>query len=80
MMIGELEYNDLMYSEDQKISLELDILTGHAEGNIDSEVKSQYYPFSAHFLVTVFIVFFSIIIMNLLFGLAVTDVQVNYLT
>ena len=58
-MIGELEYDDLMYPE------------------VDGETQDQYYPVSAYSLMFAFIVMFSIIIMNLLFGLAVSDVQVS---
>ena len=80
MMIGELEYDDLMYSEEQKI--EFGNYTNGSNhtiitGDVVSEVQSQYYPFSAHVLVLLFIILFSIIIMNLLFGLAVSDVQVK---
>ena len=71
-MIGELEYDDLMYSTEEKIEL-----TGNGTANIVSEVQDQYYPFSAYFLMLLFIILFSIIIMNLLFGLAVTDIQVR---
>ena len=71
-MIGELEYDDLMYSTEEKIKI-----TGNGTANIISDVQNQYYPFSAYFLMFLFIILFSIIIMNLLFGLAVNDVQVR---
>ena len=60
MMIGELEYDDVMYPN----------------GPDGVTTQLQYYPFSAYSLMFAFIVMFSIIIMNLLFGLAVSDVQV----
>ena len=72
MMIGELEYDDLMYSTEEKIEI-----TGNGTADIISDVQNQYYPFSAYFLMFLFIILFSIIIMNLLFGLAVNDVQVR---
>ena len=60
MMIGELEYDDLMYPE------------------VNGETQpGSAYPVSAYSLMFAFIVMFSIIIMNLLFGLAVSDVQVK---
>jgi len=74
-MIGELEYDDLMYSTNERIEL-----AGNGTANIISEVQNQYYPFSAYFLMFLFIILFSIIIMNLLFGLAVNDVQVENTT
>ena len=60
MMIGELEYDDVMYPQGD-----------------NGETQLQYYPVSAYSLMFAFIVLFSIIIMNLLFGLAVSDVQVR---
>ena len=60
MMIGELEYDDVMYPN----------------GPDGVTTQLQYYPVSAYSLMFAFIVMFSVIIMNLLFGLAVSDVQV----
>jgi hypothetical protein len=74
MMLGELEYDDLYYPQDQTINLTIN--GSFASGTIDQETKSQFFPFTAHILVTVFVLLVSIIIMNLLFGLAVTDIQV----
>ena len=78
MMIGELEYDDLMYNTDETI--EFSNNGNHSlniTGNVESEIQEQFYPFSAYFLMLLFIILFSIIIMNLLFGLAVSDVQVR---
>ena len=78
MMIGELEYDDLMYNTDQTIAFSND--GNHSlniTGNVESTIQPQFYPFSAYFLMLLFIILFSIIIMNLLFGLAVSDVQVR---
>ena len=75
MMIGELEYDDLMYNTEEKIEFSKD--GNQTSGNIVSVDQDLYYPFSAYFLMLIFIILFSIIIMNLLFGLAVSDVQVN---
>ena len=82
MMLGELEYDDLMYSDEQKIVLNQIPNSNNTKitGAIISQVQSQYYPVAAHLLILVFIILFSIIIMNLLFGLAVTDVQVRATT
>jgi len=74
MMLGELEYDELYYPQDQYISLRFN--DSFVRGKIEMETVKQYFPFTAHILVTLFILLVSIIIMNLLFGLAVTDIQV----
>lgn len=79
MMTGELEYNDLYYP--QRDHIELNITDGgqgqsFARGVIEDDDKPQYFPFTAHAVLTAFIVIVSIVIMNLLFGMAVSDVQV----
>ena len=83
-MLGELEYDELYYPKDQVINLNLSggvinssSLGGNITGDIDEITKSQYFPVTAHVLVFFFVVLVSIVIMNLLFGLAVTDVQVR---
>ena len=80
MMTGELEYNDLYYP--QRDHIELNITDGgqghsYATGVIEDDDKPQYFPFTAHAVLTAFIVIVSIVIMNLLFGMAVSDVQVS---
>ena len=86
MMLGELEYDELYYNKNQNLSLTLtgSIVNGSfangsfASGEINEFPQSQFFPFTAHILVTLFILLVSIIIMNLLFGLAVTDIQVRF--
>ena len=75
MMLGELEYDDLYYPENHTINLNIN--GSVANGTLEEHVISQYFPFTAHLLVTFFILLVSIVIMNLLFGLAVTDIQVE---
>ena len=75
MMLGELEYDELYYPQKQTLNLTIDDTVAY--GEIVQETQSQFFPFTAHILVTVFILLVSIIIMNLLFGLAVTDIQVH---
>ena len=78
MMIGELEYDDLMYNTDETIAFSNNgNHSSNITGHVASKVQGQLYPFSAYFLMLLFIILFSIIIMNLLFGLAVSDVQVT---
>ena len=74
-MLGELEYEDLYYPPRNIINLT--ISDNRVVGEIEDDVKVQYFPFTAHIIVLFFILFVSIIVMNLLFGLAVTDVQVS---
>ena len=75
MMLEELEYEDLYYP--QRHTINLTITNNTVVGEIGDDVKTQHFPFTAHLIVLIFIIFVSLIVMNLLFGLAVTDVQVN---
>ena len=63
MMIGELEYDDVMYPI----------------GPYAVTTQLKYHSVSVYSLMFAFIVMFSIIIMNFLFGLAVNDAQVSML-
>ena len=45
--------------------------------HVDEMPGQIYFPITAHIFVTIFIFFVAIIMINLLFGLAVTDVQVS---
>ncbi len=81
MMTGEIDYNSLYYPTNQKINLSVDAngsLTG--QGAIEEVPANQIFPLTGHFLLAVFIVIVSIVIMNLLFGMAVSDVQELYKT
>ena len=73
-MIGELEYHDMLYKEDLRISAGVN--GTHVIGDVIDDVRVQIFPLSAQAMVTIFIIFVSIIIMNFLFGLAVHDVEV----
>lgn len=75
MMLGELEYEDIYYPE--KNTINLTITNNTVIGDIEQGVKEQFFPFTAHVVLLIFIIFVSIIVMNLLFGLAVADVQVS---
>ena len=74
-MLGELEYEDIYYP--QKDTINLTIHNNTISGVIEDGFKIQYFAFTAHVVLLTFIIFVSIIVMNLLFGLAVTDVQVK---
>ena len=80
MMTGEIEYNDLYYPRDNVLAFNMtkdENGTFQGNGAIDEHSSAQYFPLTAHFILTVFIVVIAIVIMNLLFGIAVSDVQVG---
>ena len=66
MMLGEIDYEDLYYPQKQTIK-------NHTE--IVDDYENQAFPGTAHLLVLCFIFLVSIILMNLLVGLAVSDIQ-----
>ena len=68
MMTGELEYNDLYYPEILRLE----------NNTLQDDTQNQIFPGTGHFLLTLFLVVVSLIIMNLLFGMAVTNVQELY--
>ena len=76
MMTGELEYNDLYYASYWDIEINN---TAHSNETIHGVLKEgtqeQIFPFTGHALLTIFILVVSLIIMNMLFGMAVKDVQ-----
>lgn len=78
MMTGELEYNDLYYPTSEKIELNMTMAnnaSGIVQGEIQEETRSMLFPFTPHLLIALFLALVSIVIMNLLFGIAVSDVQ-----
>ena len=90
MMTGELEYNDLYYPTSEKLDLNGTYVIMHhfkndsygnvskaklRDVNISEETISQIFPFTPHILLALFVALVSIVIMNLLFGIAVSDVQ-----
>jgi len=75
-MLGELEYKDGFYPEDEEINLERDengTLTG--KGTIDGVATHLQFPGTAHLFIAAYVLFFSITAMNLLVGLAVSDID-----
>ena len=65
-MLGEIDYEDLYYPQKQIVQNLTEIV---------SQSEHQAFPGTAHFLVLLFIFLASIILMNLLVGLAVSDIQ-----
>ena len=86
MLSGELEYEEMVENSEQSI---IGNITGHVDRstetfrglitnvNITSKSVPLPFPVSDHLFIGIFVFFMSIIMINLLFGLAVSDVQVR---
>ena len=73
MMLGEINYSDLYYPTDQNFTFTFNESGGAGE---ISEVESfQQFPATAHFILIFFILVFCLVIMNLLVGVAVSDIR-----
>ena len=70
MMLGEVDYEDLYYPEKEFVNR-----TSVNSSEIVSESEGQVFPGTAQLFVFLFIFLVSIILMNLLVGLAVSDIQ-----
>ena len=82
MLVGELEYEEILEHKELKhfngiINLQPHMKTGNLSGDLEEKYEQTYFPFTTHLMLTAFMFFMAIIVMNLLFGLAVTDVQVQ---
>ena len=79
MMLGEIDYNEMFYSQDELYDMEIFKYEGRTyDGKLKTVLKPQLFPITAQIFITIFIVFVAIVIVNFLFGLAVYDVQVRY--
>ena len=67
MMLGEINYLDLYYGSNQKLNT--------STGDISEEPVYNNFPVVAHLTLIVFIPIFCLVIMNLLVGLAVSDIH-----
>ena len=69
-----MEYNNLYYRQSQYINL-----TKYGDdtwnGTMSSSTDSLIFPITGHLLLAGFVLFFSIVMMNLLIGIAIADVQ-----
>lgn len=85
MLVGELEYDNMV--EQTENMLEGHFTANFTNGNqsfigslnkikITDKSVPILFSFTDHLLIAIFIFFMAIIMINLLFGLAVTDVQV----
>ena len=76
MMTGELEYNSLYYASYWDIEINNTAKSNETiHGVLKEGTQAQMFPFTGHALLTIFILVVSLIIMNMLFGMAVKDVQ-----
>ena len=83
MLIGELEYDDMVENSQSHL---VGNLTGSVSSgkfiaelknvSIKDEATQLPFPVTDHIFIGIFVFFMTIIMINLLFGLAVSDVQV----
>ena len=76
MMLGEINYQDLYYPKKQILNFT------DTEGPIEIEdgFVYQQFPGTAQMMIILFVLIFSIVIMNLLVGLAVSDIDALWKT
>ena len=65
MMLGEIGYTDLQFPSDQVV----------INGTISKVDVQPQFPFTAHLTLIFFILIFCLVIMNLLVGIAVSDIR-----
>ena len=76
MMLGEINYQDLYYPKKQVLNFT------DTEGPIEIEdgFVYQQFPGTAQMMIILFVLVFSFVIMNLLVGLAVSDINTLWKT
>merc|ERR1719509_38714 len=77
MMLGELEYEELYYNQNQYFNVNETRTDKFNKTwtDIEQDTESQAFPFTAHVILIGFVLLVSVILMNLLVGLAVSDIQ-----
>ena len=82
MMTGDIAYDSLYYPIREEITIQHPNRTfSNVDGaDISTFPKSQYFPMTAQMMVALLILLLSIVILNLLLGIAVSDVQVYRIT
>ena len=70
MMLGEIDYKDLYFPTDLRVNM-----TNSTKGKIEEDSVYQHFPVTAHLTIILFILVFCLVIMNLLVGLAVSDIH-----
>ena len=83
MLIGELEYDDMVENKQSRLvgnmtgSVSSDTFVAELKNvSIEGEATQLPFPGTDHVFIFAFVFFMTIIMINLLFGLAVSDVQV----
>ena len=67
MMLGEVEYLDLQYPQDLRLTQD--------NGKIDEEAAFPLFPITAHLALLIFVLACCLVVMNLLVGIAVSDIN-----
>ena len=68
MMLGEIEYDGLFKNDCDKDETDI---------NAENYCEEVLFPGTSHVFVAIFILLMSMVLMNVLFGMAVADIQVN---
>ena len=76
MMVGEIEFENIYFSAGQSISMKCDANGTSCEGEVNDEVGKNPYSATASLMILLFVFIVSMVVMNLLVGLAVSDIQV----
>ena len=67
MMLGEINYADLYFPSDLVLNV--------TDGEINEKQAFTNFPFTGHLTIILFILVFCLVIMNLLVGIAVSDIN-----
>ena len=88
MMLGEIDFDNIYFTAGQNITMKItknangnldeNNWTAKGEGQIEDVLDSNPLSITAHIMILLFVFTVSMVIMNLLVGLAVSDIQVSY--
>ena len=80
MMVGEIEFENIYFSAGQSISMNCNEngTSWSCEGEVNDEVGKNPYSATAALMILLFVFTVSMVVMNLLVGLAVSDIQVPF--
>ena len=67
MMLGEIEYLELQYPQDLRLT--------QNDGEIEEQTGFSVFPFTAHLALLLFVLVCCLVVMNLLVGIAVSDIN-----